>query len=1472
MTGYVPLTAISDQLTEKIQQLAAQTNDEERSDDSESENVDLKSMFIVGQYLRASVVSAGNETSATGKKRGKKRIELSVNPAQANEGLSRTDLVINSLVQASVVSVEDHGLIMDLGLSGAPVKGFISSNEVGSGVDYAKIKPGAVLLCLITGQSSNGKIIKLSADMRKAGQLKTRFLAEAPSVDAFLPGTGVQVLVEEVTPKGIAGKVMGALDVTSDLFHVGATAQNKDIEKAIKVGQKIKGRVIFALRTGEQKRIGISLLDHICSLSCLQVFQEGTHKDPVHVLPLSTILEEARVFKVFGSTGIFLDVGVERVPGFVHVSQIADERIDDLSESTGPYRVDKKLRARIISYNPMDGLYIVSTQESVLSQPFLSIKDVKVGEVVKGKVEELVINEAGVGGVLVNIADGITGLVPEMHMADVKLSHPERKFKEGMSVKGRVLSTNPEKRRLRITLKKSLVNTDLPLFLSYDNIEPGARSVGALVNVLPTGAVVQFYGPVRGFLPVSEMSEAYIQDATEHFRVGQVVNVRVMSVDAETQRMLVSCKDLSVLEPERAAALKDLKLGGLVSGKVIGQSNDDVTVELQGSGLKAILQLPHLTEGSEKKSLRMLKEIRVDQTLTDLVVWDKNEKRGFVVLTNKPSLVNAAKDGKMLTNFEDFKEGLQVNGIVKNIHPSGVFVQFAGGLTGLILKKNLPEESVSLPDYGMRLLQSITVTVREVLHEERRFLLTMRDGLKNEAGIKEEAKSRAEEGSLNVINPVDENIKSVEDCTIGKVTKARITGVKSTQINVQLADNIQGRIDVSEVFDSWDKITDRKRPLHKFKPNDILDVRILGQHDARNHRFLPITHRRGRNTVFELSAKPSVLNDTDIPVVSLSKLTVGSTWLAFINSIGDDHVWVNVSPNVRGRIRLLDLSDDASSLNDLEKHFPIGSAVRARVLKVDIENNRLDLSARSKGNSTAITYDTLTIGSVIPARITKVNERSLTVQLSETAIGMAGLTDIADDFTKVNLAAFNKNDVVRVCITEVDAPIKHVHLSMRPSKVFSSSLPVKDPEVSSIAQLKVGDVVRGFIKNVADNGVFVSLGSRVTAYVRVADLSDGFIKDWKSEYEVDQLIEGKVMSVDPLLNHVGLSLKRSVMDENYKPPITFNDVKVGQVITGKIRKVEDFGIFIVIDNSANVSGLCHRSQIADERVQDVKRLYEAGDAVKAKILKVEPEKRRISFGLKASYFADENDNSDESMADAVDDIGGVELTATGEEQSEDDEMSDGGIPINRDHTAQETTGDDELGPNQANAPSEPTSFQKGMALATAGFDWTAGILDTSMDARASDSDEDMGDALPKKKRRRKAEIKIDRTGDLDAHEPQSVADFERLLLGQPDSSLLWLQYMAFQLQLSEVTKAREIAERALRTIHITEDAEKLNVWVAMLNLENTYGTDESIEDVFKRACQYNDTQEIHEKLTSIYIQSGKYEVSHLFSLSIFHPY
>lgn len=133
---------------------------------------------------------------------------------------------------------------------------------------------------------------------------------------------------------------------------------------------------------------------------------------------------------------------------------------------------------------------------------------------------------------------------------------------------------------------------------------------------------------------------------------------------------------------------------------------------------------------------------------------------------------------------------------------------------------------------------------------------------------------------------------------------------------------------------------------------------------------------------------------------------------------------------------------------------------------------------------------------------------------------------------------------------------------------------------------------------------------------------------------------------------------------------------------------------------------------------------------------------------------------------------------------------------------------------------------------------------------------------PNKKRRKKGkEIEMDLTAEMHTKAPESTADFDRLLLGSPNSSYLWIQYMAFLLQLADVDKARDVARRALRSINFREEQEKLNVWIALLNLENTYGNEQTVDVVFKEAARANDSKTVHLRLASILETSEKFQVN-----------
>ncbi|KAI1107271.1 nucleic acid-binding protein [Jackrogersella minutella] len=1434
LSGHVPITAISDTLNERI---AAEAADEEEEEDVGDDGLNLKTAFKVGQYLRAYVTSTIEESTAASTK-PKKRIELSLRPALTNTGLSSQDVVANSTIMATILSVEDHGFVMEFGLSDSDLRGFLPRKELAEDIPDSQMQPGGVILCLVTGKSTNGKVAQLTTLPNKIGK-PNNYASEATTINTFLPGCAVEFMVSEVAKRGIVGKVMGSLDVTADLIHSGLGPNALDLESKYRVGKKYKARVICNFPTAKDPKLGISLLDHVVSLRSKST---SPSEVPTEALPISSVVEQCTVTKVDPEIGLFVDVGVEGVPGFVHISRVKEGKVDTLSDSSGPFKTGSVHRGRVVGYNAIDGIFQLSFEKHILEQPFLRIEDIPVGDVVHGEIEKLLVGQDGVSGLLVKLAEGIIGFVPEMHLADVRLQHPEKKFREGLKVKARVLSVDPVKRQVKLTLKKTLVNSEAIPLKSFEEIAVGMQVPGTIIKVLANGAIVQFYGSLRGFLPVSEMSEAYIKDPKEHFRVGQVVSVHVLNFDAEAQKLFVSCKDPSAFGLDKQKALKKLKLGDVVSAKVVQKTEDDVFVELTDSALKATLTLWHLAD-RPSKCQSALKRIHVGQTMNDLVVLDKNEGRHYLALSKKPSIVKASQDGKLLTSLEEAKVGGLVQGFVRNITPTAAFIQFCGQLVALLPKSKLPQEDQKKTDFGLERYQPVLVKIDSIDRDHGRIIVASSTYVEDITSKKSTSSTTASK----IENPVDETISSMDDIFIGKITKAKIASVKSTQLNVKLSDNVHGRVDVSQVFDSWDKISNHKVPLNSFRVNNTITVRVLGIHDARNHRFLPITHRSS-HSVLELSAKPHDLKDETPQVLSYDDLEPGITHVGFVNNVEKSALWVTLSPNVRGRVSTLEISDDVSQLDNLASSFPVGSALRVRVLAVNAAEGRLDLSARSSGSSANLTWESVKQNMVLPGRITKINERQILVQLSEVVSGPVHLMDVSDDYSETSTLSCSKNDVIRVSVVEVDKSNKKIRLSTRPSRVLNSSLPVKDREITQASQVSVGDILRGFVKNVSDKGLFVSLGGNVTAMVKISDLSDRFLKDWKDEYQIDQLVKGRIISVEASTGFIQMSLKASVVDKDFVPLINYSDLHEGRVVTGKVRKVEEFGAFIVIEGSANVSGLCHRSEMAEKPVKDARKLFNEGDVVKAIILKVNKLKKRVNLGLKPSYF----DGMDVDDSDEEDDAG-VTLFDNEDDDDEDDdeEMEDAGASIlikGTDNDSDEASDDEDV--DMTNQEADAVA-----PLDAGGFDWSADALD-----KADASDENgYGDAseVQKKKKRRKPQIEVDKSGDLEAFGPRTAVDYEQLLNRQPNSSALWIEYIAHQMQVSELAKARDVAERAVTTINSTEETEKLNAWTAYLNLEVRFGNEDSVEEVFKRACQVNDQQEVYQRLASIYIQEDR---------------
>ena len=166
-----------------------------------------------------------------------------------------------------------------------------------------------------------------------------------------------------------------------------------------------------------------------------------------------------------------------------------------------------------------------------------------------------------------------------------------------------------------------------------------------------------------------------------------------------------------------------------------------------------------------------------------------------------------------------------------------------------------------------------------------------------------------------------------------------------------------------------------------------------------------------------------------------------------------------------------------------------------------------------------------------------------------------------------------------------------------------------NPWKDLIARLKVGDRIRGLIKNTTDYGVFVEIENGIEGLVHVSEIS------WNkkgSHLSVGQETDAVILAIDEEKTRISLSIKQC--SEN--PWEKFAKIhKPGSVIPVVIRKITDFGIFA--DLGSDIEGLIHISDISWENdATKIMSRMKIGSEMNVKVLSVDPEKGRVALGLK----------------------------------------------------------------------------------------------------------------------------------------------------------------------------------------------------------------------------------------------------------------
>ena len=176
-------------------------------------------------------------------------------------------------------------------------------------------------------------------------------------------------------------------------------------------------------------------------------------------------------------------------------------------------------------------------------------------------------------------------------------------------------------------------------------------------------------------------------------------------------------------------------------------------------------------------------------------------------------------------------------------------------------------------------------------------------------------------------------------------------------------------------------------------------------------------------------------------------------------------------------------------------------------------------------------------------------------------------------------------------------------------------------------RIHAGDIVEGTVKNVTDFGAFVDLGG-ADGLLHISEMSWGRVEHPKKVFKVGQQLTVLVKEIND--TKIALSLK---FDDANPWKGAEEKYAVGNIVTGKVARMTDFGAFIELE--PGIDALLHVSQIAKEHIEKPSDVLKTGDEVTAKVVDFNAEDKKISLSIKAMLApaSTEADDADEVAVD-----------------------------------------------------------------------------------------------------------------------------------------------------------------------------------------------------------------------------------------------
>lgn len=308
---------------------------------------------------------------------------------------------------------------------------------------------------------------------------------------------------------------------------------------------------------------------------------------------------------------------------------------------------------------------------------------------------------------------------------------------------------------------------------------------------------------------------------------------------------------------------------------------------------------------------------------------------------------------------------------------------------------------------------------------------------------------------------------------------------------------------------------------------------------------------------------------------------------------------------VRGR-ELYNDSDEYGSLQP-------GQEVEATVIELENERGELELSFKYAGQQRAWEQlrELVNAGTVIPVKIVDANKGGLMVKVGSTPGFLPVSQLIPEHYPRVE--GGDKSKILEALKRFVGESfnVKVLDADEREGKLIVSEKAAWEEEQQKVVSAyKVGQRVKGAVTAVTDFGVFISFDAGMEGLIHISELAWQRIDDPRDVVKIGQEVEAEIINVDG--TKIFLSMKKLKQD----PWATVEEkYKVGEVVKGKVLKVNPFGLFVELD--PEIHGLAHISELSEKQVGSPEEVAKAGETREFKIISIEPKNHRLGLSIKA---------------------------------------------------------------------------------------------------------------------------------------------------------------------------------------------------------------------------------------------------------------